>query len=288
MSLKNNVEKVMCRDWDRFVGEIGRITTGEEKELKDKEWIFRGALESKDLETTLERACGRWGIPAQDRPALERELIREVERKAFGLGIPLPHSVDRMWWVSLMQHYGAPTRLLDFSYSPYVAAYFAFERLFQSDRADEQACVWAIQHRFLWDRLREAIEDPDRLHRIERSRPGSLDFLFDPENPMKPFVMHVNAYYLHDRITVQQGVFLCPTNLSFSFEENFRGNSRTGDLVKRLVLPREVMRSGYFELRKLNITTHSLFPGFGGLAESLTSRLPQFHDLVKDRRERGV
>lgn len=43
-----------------------------------------------------------------------------------------------MEWLALMQHHGAPTRLLDFTWSPYVAAFFALER------ATENAAIWAI------------------------------------------------------------------------------------------------------------------------------------------------
>jgi hypothetical protein len=284
------VKNIACESWERFREEVTGMTAGEGKELKDKEWIFRGSLESRDLETTLERACGKWNIPEKDRPYVERELIREVERKAFGLGIPLPGHVDYMWWVSLMQHYGAPTRLLDFSYSPYVAAYFALERLFFCARREEQAVIWAIQHRFVWDRVKTMIPEPEKLNMIERSAIGSLDFMFDPYKLMKPFVMHVNAYYLHDRVTVQQGVFVCPTNISVSFEESFRfvGDIGNGDIVRRLVLPRDVIKTGLPELQRSNIMRHSLFPGFGGLAESLALRLPQFHDHIRDRRERGL
>lgn len=41
-----------------------------------------------------------------------------------------------------MHHHGAPTRLLDFTYSIYVATYFAAEN------AERDAAVWAIDGRW--------------------------------------------------------------------------------------------------------------------------------------------
>ena len=40
---------------------------------------------------------------------------------------------NRLEWLALMQHYGTPTRLLDFTRSPYVACYFALEELPRTD-----------------------------------------------------------------------------------------------------------------------------------------------------------
>ena len=54
--------------------------------------------------------------------------------------------------VSTMQHHGAPTRLLDFTYSVYVAAYFALEN------ADSDGCaVWAVNGPWTLDRARNAL-----------------------------------------------------------------------------------------------------------------------------------
>src|SRR5216684_3693164 len=56
----------------------------------------------------------------------------------------VPDDADSFHWLALMQHHGAPTRLLDFTWSPYVAAFFALER------ATSDAAIWAINLPLLW------------------------------------------------------------------------------------------------------------------------------------------
>lgn len=278
---KLDVHDVPCKTWDEFRRNVNELILQETTSLNDKEWIFRGILEKHPLETTLERACNNWkDIPLSSLPQIEVELIREIERKAFGLGIPLPNRDDRIWWVSLMQHYGSPTRLLDFTYSPYVAAYFAFEKL-QRDLEAEEAVVWAIQHRFT-QRGGKQIATEEEIEKIRKAEIGCLDFLFDLKKKHKPSVLQVTAYYLHDRITAQQGVFLCPTDISVPFVSNFQAvpGYQDENLVKRFVLKKDIMKGALAELHKMNITRHSLFPGISGLAESLTLRLPYFADLA--------
>lgn len=277
------VHDVTCDTWEDYKKEVNDLILRDGAPLEDKEWVFRGVLKCHFLETTLERVCQYWNIDLRRLPYIEVELIREIRRKAFGLGIPLPDKDDCIWWVSLMQHFGSPTRLLDFTYSPYVAAYFALEKLLQTPDQQE-AAVWAIQHKFTQIGGERAVSKA-HLEKIRRADMGCLEFLFDVNRKRCRSVLQVTAYYLHDRITAQQGVFLCPTDISLPFVTNFKSvpGYQDKNLVKRYILPRSIRDRAVAELQKMNITRHSLFPGIGGLAESLSMRLPYFADLATHR-----
>ena len=90
-------------------------------------YMYRGHSDSAwQLRTTLERSCGG---------KFSREFANTCEHYSVEQFKSKFHLYDRenakpeslLEWLSLMQHYGVPTRLLDFTTSPYVALYFALE-----------------------------------------------------------------------------------------------------------------------------------------------------------------
>ena len=107
-------------------------------------WHFRGALDNWILETALERTARNWRVPMQEIPQIEKALIREFMR-AYppDANTTAPDNNDTLAWLSLMQHRGAPTRLLDWSYSPFVAAFFGLDALLKLGCEARQAAVWA-------------------------------------------------------------------------------------------------------------------------------------------------
>lgn len=70
----------------------------------------------------------------------ETSLVRNFQRQAAMRAIATPPDFDYVGWLSLMQHHGLPTRLLDWSTSPLVAAFFASK----SEHDREDGVVWAL------------------------------------------------------------------------------------------------------------------------------------------------
>jgi hypothetical protein len=106
-------------------------------------WIYRGLPNYvyppvSKLERTLESA----GVPpgGEWRDA-ENRAIGFFKRRARQLLAATPDDGDLLGWLSLMQHYGAPTRLIDWTGSPFVACYFAYER---PDPKKTDAALWML------------------------------------------------------------------------------------------------------------------------------------------------
>src|SRR5438128_2620139 len=108
MSLDIKPEPV--KKWDEFVS---RVTT----DFRGR-WHFRGVLDNWDLEPSLQRSAFDWDPCADLRelPLLEWRLLREFKRAyPANADVPPPADDDTLAWLALMQHYGAPTRLLDWT-----------------------------------------------------------------------------------------------------------------------------------------------------------------------------
>src|SRR5580700_11308152 len=92
-------------------------------------WAFRGQSNSQwPIYSTLSRYlldfnAGRFCWPHQ-----ELRILRIFKRKAHHYLKNIPGDKAVLEWLSIMQHYGAPTRLVDFTWSPLVAAFFALHR----------------------------------------------------------------------------------------------------------------------------------------------------------------
>src|SRR5579863_6165910 len=141
---KNNI--TVCPDWVAVTKEFDELPKPVLRRTPDgtfyqEGWIFRGhKKESYPLQPSIER-----DYPYCDWAEIEYRILREFQSKARlhmdPAQLPPTSPKYKLSWLAIMQHYGAPTRLLDFTYSPYVALYFALR-----NRKDESAYaeVWGI------------------------------------------------------------------------------------------------------------------------------------------------
>lgn len=234
-------------------------------------WVFRGhRLHSWKLETTLERAESE----PRRRREVERDLLFQYTQ-AIKNYIPAGQVPQyRLDWLGSMQHHGAPTRLLDFTRSPYVAAYFAVE----DAGPDEPCCLWAIDEGWCHAQAEAALADQTGgsvdLLRWLYVLDDHLDFkIVAPAGPMEKTPRQI----------AQQSLFMVSGDPAFSFEDNLRAvasnerDLRTG--VRCYMLPARWRGEMLADLRLMNITRATLFPGLDGFAQSLR------YSLVRERRE---
>src|SRR5512140_2535763 len=78
-------------------------------------WAFRGERDERwPLYSSLSRYLMNFGVAKQAWPAQESRILRIFKRKAHQFLDKPPALEDDFPWVALMQHHGAPTRLIDF------------------------------------------------------------------------------------------------------------------------------------------------------------------------------
>jgi hypothetical protein len=119
----------MADNTEKFAEEIIKSWTDfytQAQAFERKNWIFRGQSQDWCLTTRLERGLLSWGIPLTRAPVIERALVREFNRRLRGEEY-LRAKDNKLYSLALMQHHGAPTRLLDCTYSPFVAAQMAIK-----------------------------------------------------------------------------------------------------------------------------------------------------------------
>jgi hypothetical protein len=258
-------------------------------------WIFRGDTAGASLETKLERAFADYGVPPDKKRQYESEMIREFQRKA-GLYLERePDKDDVLEWLALMRHYGAPTRLTDWTYSFYVAVHFALAN-------DLEGAVWSFNAARVnrSDRVKQAITDAGggaRLQELQQRLAGMdniltvrrqwdklgdlaiVSYLLLAQEPL-PLVYVVNPFRLHRRLIIQQALFLISGDICRPFIDNLRhsyGHDEAAlrtDLHQIVLQPSKKERNRILrELRAMNVSTEVLFPDLSGFAGSLVQQL---------------
>jgi FRG domain len=239
-------------------------------------WGFRGHNDASwGLTTTFERFADNYKYPPEDRLDREARMLNHFMRRAHLYVAAPPAKEDGFEWLALIQHYGGPTRLLDFSRSFYVAAFFAVEK------AEKEAAIWAIDL--------EKIEKPEDLAELYRSVKNAED-----PQPRRQAVVEILPDRMNQRLSIQQGTFLFPCDISTSFIRNLAGtfgiskesfeemqaaddkkeevNISDARIIK-IVLRNEIHIDVLRDLKAMNITSESLFPGLEGFARSLYFQL---------------
>jgi hypothetical protein len=241
-------------------------------------WVYRGQrVAAWELQTSLERCCVRQSVPAGQRTAVEAELFREFRRAYHQYGRHVPQSDAILEWLSLMQHHGAPSRLLDFTYSIYIAAYFALEA------ADDDCAVWAVNAPWAQQQSVEAMKLAAKpgAARLEAPITEGDERIIQGLFFAAPFVRAacpLNPFRLNERLRIQKGAFLVPGDIAVSFMENLEALAAHDDAanVVRLVIPHTLRRQALRQLFQMNISRTSLFPGLDGYAQSLGIYHPVF------------
>ena len=196
----------------------------------------------------------------------ERSTLNDFRNRAPVRHANTPDEHDLCRWLSLAQHYGLPTRLLDWTLSPLVAAYFATEPNAEDDRYP--GAIWVLNAKKLNEMTTGGDGFPcfsmDNKEVEELVRPAFDDECASPENVIAVLPTE------HDlRLFVQQSAFTLHGN-GVSLEEwraeLLRDEGEHRKLMMCAFLLPESKLEIQSDLERLGIHEASLFPDLANLA----------------------
>jgi len=225
--------------------------------------IYRGMSDgASPLLTSLDRLGGPDALHAKAH--LEPHILRNFRRYSR----PYVSADDGDWELLFQaQHHGLPTRLLDWSYSPLVAAHFAT----LDPRPGGDRVIWRFDWRHMHERfgLRPlAFLVEDLVEELKRRGIGSLeDFLLCAQD-QPPFACMLEPPALDQRITVQSAAFTISSDVTCSFDE-FLVQHGLESALERLVIPAGAVDLLRDQLDICAIDERRLFPDLDGVAREV-------------------
>jgi hypothetical protein len=176
----------------------------------------------------------------------------------------LPNYDDSAIWLSLMQHYGLPTRLLDWTRSPLVAAYFALEAyIYEKPEDAEDAVIWILEPHILneMEGFGEFTPSIDAHMCKEMLVPA---FNREKENNK---VLAVMAAETDLRMFVQQGCFTIHSD-----QTPLEKRQQSEAYLSGITIPAKYVRHMASEIDVCGFRKGDIYPDLANLATELTNR----------------
>lgn len=249
------MEQISVSSWSEFMALSTKLDG----------WAFRGQKDARwPLLTSLERYLAAYLPDRSSWREREERAIRIFRRKAHNY-LSDPSVLDNdLRCLALMQHHGAPTRLLDFTKSPFVAVFFALEQ------ATRDAAVYALNTPRLWPAAPRELAE---MHRdaIDPRTQGNFERYFLPSTNAVLWVGEPTE--MDRRLVAQSGTLVVPGILGRSMDDILQEYGDSDSLLKKIMLPLSMREEAMKALYRMNITNATLFPDLDGLARSIGMEL---------------
>ena len=254
---------IIVNDWEELQRELYAGAWSENLQRFKSPFLFRGLSNKKhDLKTTLMRLGGPY-----DR--LEPHLLRNFKKYAQNLAT----EQGSVWnWLSLAQHHGLPTRLLDWTYSPLVAMHFATADI---SKFDVDGLIWKVNYLDVHHYLPQALKDErervkayafdttmlsavvQSLEDLDQASPTEFALFFEPPS-------------LDERIINQFALFSIMSSPTARLDDWLIERSEQSKwMAERIIIPASIKWEIRDKLDQSNISERVLFPGLDGISSWL-------------------
>jgi hypothetical protein len=221
-------------------------------------FAYRGLGAAADLRSSLMRLGGRYDEQ-------EGHLLRNFRKYAHRDAVP----GDSVWnWLAVAAHHGLPTRLLDWTYSPYVSLHFATANL---DLYHVDGVIWCVDYvqvaELLPPRLKTLLDDEGaNVFTTEMLERGASTLQEFDRLAEEEFVIFLEPPSVDDRIVNQYALFATMSSPTGVLDHWLAAHD---GLSRRIVVPAELKWEVRDKLDQANITERVLFPGLDGLSRWL-------------------
>lgn len=248
--------------WEYFIHDLYQGSWSDDRHRYCTFFAFRGLDDaSSPLTTSLQRLGGEYLIT-------ERKLLRNFKKYAREVG---DRQLGEWEWLSIAQHHGLPTRLMDWTYSPLVALHFATANM---EKMHLDGAIWCVNvaaaHKSLsqgYPQMHKALTDVDAYvfttKMLDELAP-SLDG-YD-EEAKSPSLLFFEPPSLDQRIVNQYAIFSVMTSAELN-----AGNwlKERPELYRKITIPAHKKWEIRDKLDCANISERVLFPGMDGLSKWL-------------------
>ncbi len=257
------IPTIRVSSWTQLIEELYRDSWDPQIERFRSPFVYRGMSNAcANLTTSLMRL----GEGHDNLAALEGHLLRNFMKYAHSES---PGAKSVWHWMALAQHHGLQTRLLDWSFSPFVGMHFATE---DPARFDGDAAIWCVNlnqtNKLLPEVLRRAAHD-------EGSNVFTVEMLSDvapsleafEELGRNEFVLFMEPPSLDARIVNQYALFSLLSSPTAQLDDWLLRHPGT---ARRVIIPASMRWEVRDKLDQANINERMLFPGLDGLSRWLS------------------
>lgn len=236
------IKEINCQTWEEFKAKLlPELFDGTPKRGK---YYFRG---QGGANWPLMSSFDRWYKSANPEGVSKKvaaEKFLKLFRDEASRLTPDPDlGNDEFQTLALAQHYGIPTRLLDWTESPYVAAFFAFSGIAKYSERDSNVAIWCL------DKQSSIWEDDTGIKLLSGASP------------------------YNERLKNQLGKFTLLQSPFDSVDDHINQYDKTGTILTKVTLPSSIALDVIADLDFMGINYSTIYPGLEGCAMAANLRM---------------